>query len=256
MIHRANQELSFWAKHGRLVTLIVLILSVYAGLYLYNYGPFKKWELKEGCLSHISTIAISENGSLAIKEKITVRAAGKLIPKGISRALANEYITSTGTPAPLTYNVLNKTKRNGEPIEHVIKQQDWGTKVQLYKEGASLPPGDYTYEFNYQVFGQSKILSYGEEIKRYLTGKWIYPIMHAEATILLPKTKDPHFVKFRAYIVRQKYKKEEDGSYKLLDTKKFPEDIRVERPEPYLIHVESKRPLLPGEEIVFDLLFP
>ncbi|MCB0332047.1 MAG: DUF2207 domain-containing protein [Bdellovibrionales bacterium] len=256
MIHPTNQEPTFFSKHGKVIALGIIIVLAQVGIYLYFYGPFHTQALKEGCLSHASTIVVSDEGSLDIKETITVRTAGKLIPKGISRALANEYITSTGAPSPLRYNIFNETKRNGAPIEHTIINEEWGSKVQLFKGDAPLPPGEYTYEFHYQVFGQSKILSIGEEIKRYLTGKWLYPILHAEATIVLPPTKDPHFVKYRAYIMRQKYKKESDGTYNLLESKQFPEDIRFTRPKPNIIHLESKRPLFPGEEIVFDLLFP
>lgn len=234
---------------------IGLLAAVALTIFFFGLGPLENFNLNEGALSHKSEIWVTDGGNLEIKETINIRVAGERVKYGIARALPKEYTNSRNHASPLQYKIL-ETTRNGAPVERVTSKRSWGTRVQLWKGKKLLPKGDYEFSFRYRVFGQSLILPVGEEIRRYLTGKWLYPVLHTEAIIHLPKNINPKSVSFRAFIQQEIFAKDKEGKAKLVDTKKYPKDIQTSRPTPGTIHLETSRSLYPGEEVIFDLLLP
>ncbi len=137
-----------------------------------------------------SKIDIMPNGIVRIVETVNLVANGKKLKYGLSKALPKYSISRDGVKnATIPY--LNGVKINGTEIPYQLK--DAGDRYLITpKDKFQLPPGIYTYEFDYML--DRKLWYYDDRNEFYwdVTGSfWNLVVSQAIATVRLPVNVNP-----------------------------------------------------------------
>ena len=132
------------------------------------------------------TLQVQADGNLLVTERITVRAEGEQIKRGIYRDLPVSYGRALGLlqSSPIT---LLGVSRDGQP-ERVRVEQN-GSWVRYYLGSADhlLQPGRYQYELRYRVERQLLHHATTDELYWNVTGnQWVFPILQASVEVQLP----------------------------------------------------------------------
>ena len=141
---------------------------------------------QEEILSYNININVETSGDLLVEEKITVRAEGNQIQRGIYRSFPTSYKDKIGTRFKVGFEVL-KVLKNNETEPYFIKNKSNGKVVYIGKEDVFLSPGIYTYTLKYKTTRQIGFFKEFDELYfNAIGGDWNFNIKSAAVTITLP----------------------------------------------------------------------
>ncbi|MCB0354140.1 MAG: hypothetical protein KDD64_11465 [Bdellovibrionales bacterium] len=226
------------------MVVIVAALAQLTMLFLGN-DPFAAYFMDEGALYFGSKNEILEGNTLRVTELIEVKMKGDKIKYGIGRALPNFSLSPKGEKIPLDYQV-SRAERDGKPVEHIEFEKEWGTRVQLWKEDKLLPVGEHQFLLSYKVFGQIQSIEGQFQMRRYVSGRWIYPLVKTHMVFSFPPSTDPKSIKLQPFAVvrHEREKPELEFDY-----------FSVEQKDPLTYEIVRNKPLYPEDEAIVDVIF-
>ena len=134
-------------------------------------------------------LTIQPDGSLLVNETINVTTAGRLVKRGITRAITRRPIGG-GHQGQFDYEVLG-VKRDGQTIAHFDKRTGSLHTFYLGSKSKKLPSGTYTYDFRYQSDEQLYRADSLAELRWHLVDtESSLPTELAQATIFFPEGMD------------------------------------------------------------------
>ena len=133
-----------------------------------------------------SRITVNPDGILTVHEVITVTAKDIKIRHGIYRDFPTQYKDALGNQYDVGFSILG-LERDGNPEPYHTERLTNGIRTYFGSTQQTLPPGDYTYEFDYSVTRELGFFSDHDELYWNVTGNaWDFPIDSASATVALP----------------------------------------------------------------------
>ena len=162
----------------------ISILTAAAALIAIN--PFGAAHALEKIISFDSEIWIQQDGSLNVRETITVQAEGDQIKRGIYRDFPTRYTSARGVRTTTTFDVL-AVNRDGRDENWFTENQANGVRLYIGNEDVFLDPGRYVYEITYNTDRQLGHFDSFDELYWNVTGNgWNFEIDRATAKIHLP----------------------------------------------------------------------
>lgn len=141
----------------------------------------------ERVLAFDSNIKIRGDGKLDILDRITIRAEGREIRRGIYRDFGTVLLQRDGTLHKVSYD-FKKITRNGEPEKFKIAYFPGAIRLFLGDAGTMLPSGIHRYEIRYRVDRQVQFQPGQDVLTWNVTGNfWSFPIENVSVTLRLPK---------------------------------------------------------------------
>src|SRR5260370_19779943 len=97
-----------------------------------------------------SDIRLLDDGTLLVKETITVVSAGNQIRHGIFRELPTRYKDPFGNNYVVGFQ-WSSALRAGQPEISLVEDQFNGKRIYLGDKNSYLPKGEHTYELSYST---------------------------------------------------------------------------------------------------------
>jgi len=168
----------------RLLLLLLLPLSVVAD---------------ERILSFHSDIRVMSSGMIEVTERITVRAEGNRIKRGIYRDFPTEYEDGFGNEYEVAFTPVAVLRNDrGEPYHTQPIRR--GVRTYFGRADRFVDRGVHTYTFRYEA---SRMLGFFDEHDEFywnVTGyDWAFPIDEASATVVLEFDAPLSGITFEAY---------------------------------------------------------
>ena len=149
--------------------------------------------------SYTSEIAVNPDGSMTVRETITVNAEGDQIRRGIYREFPTDYVDRGGNRVRVRFEVIS-VRRNEGPVDWSVKAEGNGKRVYMGSMSQTIPPGMYTYELTYQTDRQLGFFETYDELYWNVTGdEWAFPILRAEAVVVIPGEGTSRFIEQHGY---------------------------------------------------------
>lgn len=133
------------------------------------------------------TLQVEADGNLLVTERITVRAEGQDIRRGIYRDLPVSYALPMGLEQSSPITLLGVTRDGRKEPVRTERNGAW-VRYYLGSAGVLLDPGRYRYELRYRV--ERALLHHADSDELYwnVTGNgWIFPIRQASVEVRLPE---------------------------------------------------------------------
>ncbi|MEM7122029.1 MAG: DUF2207 domain-containing protein [Pseudomonadota bacterium] len=167
-----------WLRRSALGALAVFLLL--------GAGETHAQSTPERIKSYISDITVQTDGTLLVRETITVHAAGYKIKRGIYRDFPTIYSGPLGLKQRTGFDLI-EVLRDGEPEPHFTEALGNGVRLYIGDENTYLPEGDYTYTIVYESDWQIRFDEDFDELYWNVTGNdWDFTIERAEARVTLP----------------------------------------------------------------------
>ena len=133
-----------------------------------------------------SDIRLLDDGTLLVKESITVFSTGNQIRHGIYREFPTRYKDRFGNSYVVGFH-LSDALRDGQPEPSRVEDYANGKRIYLGDRNSLAPRGEHTYELSYSTNRQLGFFKDRDELFWNVTGNgWGFPIDHASATVTLP----------------------------------------------------------------------
>ena len=142
---------------------------------------------EEAVRSFISDVTVGTDGSLTVRETITVRSEGIQIRRGILRDFPTSYKRPDGTRVRVGFDVLD-VERDGRDEPFAVESMSNGKRIRIGDKDVFLDDGDYTYKITYRTTRQLGFFDNYDELYWNVTGNgWTLPIYQASAIVRLPQ---------------------------------------------------------------------
>ncbi|HKR36113.1 MAG TPA: DUF2207 domain-containing protein [Steroidobacteraceae bacterium] len=195
----------------------------------------------ERILGYDSEVQIRRDGSLEVTERITVRAEGSQIRRGIYRDYPTRYKDRYGNRVVVDLKVL-AVLRNDEPEPWFTEEHDNGVRINTGNDNFLPVPADYTYTLRYRTTRQLGFFADHDELYWNAIGTgWSFPIEQGRVDVFLPAPVEVDKMQAEGYTGYQGSKGQ---------------DYRAQVVEPGHAHWELTRPLQPSEGFTIVLSFP
>ena len=133
-----------------------------------------------------SDIHLLDDGTLLVKETITVFSTGNLIRHGIYREFPTHYKDRFGNNYVVGFRWLGALC-DGYAETSRVEDYSNGLRIYLGDKNAYISRGEHTYELNYSTNRQLGFFNDHDELYWNVTGNgWGFPIDHASASVTLP----------------------------------------------------------------------
>ena len=153
----------------------------------------------ERILSFQSTIEVAADGGMDVTETIRVRAEGQAIRHGIYRDFPTDYADRLHNAVHVAFEPRALT-RDGAVEPFHSERKGNGVRVYFGSKEATLPPGEYTYSFDYHTSRQLGFFADHDELYWNVTGNgWDFAIDEVTATVALPGSIAPSDLRLDAY---------------------------------------------------------
>ena len=134
----------------------------------------------------ISDVTVNVDGSLDVRESITVNAEGNQIKRGILRDFPTTYTDKNNVRVRVGFDVLS-VERDGRDEAFSVENISNGKRIKIGNADVFLEPGDHTYKITYHTTRQIGFFETFDELYWNVTGNgWTFPIEQASAIIRLP----------------------------------------------------------------------
>lgn len=141
---------------------------------------------EERILDYHSDITVFDNAVMQVTEKITVRAEGYKIKRGIYRDFPTKYKDNFGNTYRVDFNIEQVLRDGNTEPWHTEKRSN-GVRIYIGKSNKFLNKGIYTYSITYRTYRQLGYFKDHDELYWNVTGNdWDFVIEHASATVKLP----------------------------------------------------------------------
>jgi len=140
----------------------------------------------ERILDYQSRIMLHANGELSVTEKITVRAEGQNIQRGIYRDFPTRYKDHLGNHYQVEFDI-DQVFRDGYADAWHTKERSNGIRLYIGDADFRLPAGVYSYEIQFRTNRQLGFFDDHDELWWNAVGTgWDFPVDQASATVSLP----------------------------------------------------------------------
>ena len=154
-----------------LLSIFTLILDAYAQENIENFE---------------STITINKDGSMHVREAITVHAEGNQIKKGIYREIPLLYSGPENYSGTVPFTVISASI-DGTPL-NPIETETNGDYIRVLMRGKQLlSNGQHRFVLEYDTSLHLRFYDTNGELNWNATGMWGFPINKASCRIILPK---------------------------------------------------------------------
>jgi len=158
----------------RLFLLLVIVLP-----------PTPLWAVEE-ILQFDSEIYVAADATMWVTERITVRAEGERIRRGIYRDFPTDYRDALGNRYVVGFSVTGVT-RDGYSEPFFTESYANGVRVYMGGSNRYLDAGVYRYEITYATTRQLGFFETHDELYWNVTGNgWGFPINTVSAVVTLP----------------------------------------------------------------------
>ncbi len=144
----------------------------------------------ERILNFRSDIQIEQDGSMQVKETITVVATNEEIKHGIYRDFPTKYKDEYGNNYNVRFDVI-RVMQDGAPQDFHFDSLNNGKRVYIGNKDSYVSVGVHTYELTYRTDRQLGFFKDHDELYWNVTGNgWVFSIEKAEAHVSLPTQED------------------------------------------------------------------
>ena len=142
---------------------------------------------QERILAYDSRIAVAADGSLDVTERITVRAEGDQIRRGIYRDFPTRYKDRYGNRVVVDFEMLGVT-RDGRPEPWFTESRANGVRINTGNDDFLQVPANYTYTLHYRTTRQLGFFADHDELYWNAIGTgWAFPIESGSVEVRLPQ---------------------------------------------------------------------
>lgn len=140
----------------------------------------------EEILRFHSDLRIQKDSTLLVTERITVRAEGKKIKRGIYRDFPIRYENPDGSFFRIGFKILSVT-RDGVAEPYHVRSTKNGRRIYIGDKDVAIAHGIHRYEISYLTLGVVRFYDDFDELYWNVTGNdWDFPISDASAALYLP----------------------------------------------------------------------
>jgi len=195
----------------------------------------------ERILGYDIEVRIDKSGALDVTERITVRAEGSNIRRGIYRDFPTRYRDRYGNRVVVDLKVISLL-RNDEPEPWFTEERDNGVRINFGNDNFLPVPANYTYSLHYKTTRQLGFFKDHDELYWNAIGTgWAFPIDRGAVDVYLPAPVEMGQMSAEGYTG---YQGSQEHAY------------RAEIVEPGHAHWELTRALAPREGFTIVLSFP
>lgn len=196
---------------------------------------------QERILAYDSEVEVRADGSLDVTERITVRAEGDRIRRGIYRDFPTRYRDRHGNRVVVGFQML-EVLRDGAPEPWFTEGMSNGVRINTGNDDLLPVPAEYSYTLRYRTTRQLGFFDEHDELYWNAIGTgWAFPIERGEVLARLPQPVQAERLQAEAYTGPQGAR---GGDY------------TVDLPAPGTARWRLTRPLAPGEGLTVVLSFP
>jgi uncharacterized membrane protein YgcG len=142
---------------------------------------------QERILAYDSEVVVAADGSLDVTERITVRAEGNQIRRGIYRDFPTRYKDRYGNRVVVGFEMLGVT-RDGRPEPWFTEGKPNGVRINTGNDDLLPVPADHTFALHYRTTRQLGFFSDHDELYWNAIGTgWAFPIERASVEVRLPQ---------------------------------------------------------------------
>ncbi|HEX2139192.1 MAG TPA: DUF2207 domain-containing protein [Woeseiaceae bacterium] len=137
----------------------------------------------ERILDYHSDVLVRQDGWIEVTERITVRAEGDRIRRGIYRDYPTRYEDRFGNDVEVDYLPLSVLRNDSREDFHTERRGN-GVRTWFGSADRRLAPGVHTYVYRYRAGRMLGFFEARDELYWNVTGLgWDFPIDHASATV-------------------------------------------------------------------------
>ncbi|MTI42216.1 DUF2207 domain-containing protein, partial [Roseibium hamelinense] len=152
---------------------------------------------EERILQFHSDMEVRTDGQLLVTERITVRAEGNQIRRGIFRDIPLRARDANGWIYEVGFELLD-VEQDGQRASYFTEDSASGVRIYIGRSNVFLDPGKYTYTIQYLMDRQVRFFGDYDEIYWNVTGnEWAFPIDQASARVTLPEGAE--VIQYQAY---------------------------------------------------------
>ena len=141
----------------------------------------------ERILSFDSSIGVGRDGTLTVREDITVLVEHVQIQRGLLRDFPTDYTSPGGGRVRVGFTVQT-VLLDGGPVQWKTERISNGVRVRIGDPGSYAPLGEHTYTIVYTTTEQVGFFEDHDELYWNVTGTgWEFPIYRASALVTLPE---------------------------------------------------------------------
>ncbi len=141
---------------------------------------------EEKILDFSSTVVVSPQGLMTVREDITVRVEHREIRRGIFRNFPTDYRDDAGKLHRVKFDV-QEVLLDGSPVKYSTSREGGYIRLRIGDPSRMVEKGERTYTLIYQT-EQVGFFDDHDEVYWNVTGnEWDFPIEHASARIALPE---------------------------------------------------------------------
>ncbi|MBI1328491.1 MAG: DUF2207 domain-containing protein [Alphaproteobacteria bacterium] len=165
------------------IALAWLALTLAAPLHAQDFGGGPQ---TEEITDYHSDIVVTQDGTLGVTETIHIVALGEQIRHGIYRDFPTTYKDKLGSKVRVRFDVQRVTL-DGEEAPYTLEGLSNGVRIKIGSADTEVSPGPHVYSIAYTTNRQIGFFDGYDELYWNVTGNgWVFPILHASATIRLP----------------------------------------------------------------------
>lgn len=195
----------------------------------------------ERILGYDIEVRVDKGGALDVTERITVRAEGNNIRRGIYRDFPTRYRDRYGNRVVVDLKVISLL-RNDEPEPWFTEERDNGVRINFGDDDFLPVPANYTYSLHYRTTRQLGFFKDHDELYWNAIGTgWEFPIDRGDVDVYLPAPVEVEQLSAEGYTG---YQGSKEQAY------------RAEIVEPGHAHWRLTRGLMPREGLTIVLTFP
>jgi uncharacterized membrane protein YgcG len=143
-------------------------------------------QAQERILSYDSEVQVLADGRLDVTERITVRAEGSQIRRGIYRDFPTRYRDRYGNRVRVGFEMVG-VERNGLPEPWFTERLSNGIRINTGDDELLPVPAEYTFTLRYRTTRQLGFFADHDELYWNAIGTgWVFPIMAGTVEVRLP----------------------------------------------------------------------
>jgi hypothetical protein len=146
---------------------------------------------QERITNFVSDVSIATDGTVTVRETISVVAEGNIIRRGIFRDFPTIYRDRLGRRVRVGFEVED-VQRDGHSEPYLVENIDNGRRIRIGQADVFIDPGPHTFLIVYRTNRQIGFFDDFDELYWNVTGNaWPFEIERAEATVHLPPSAMP-----------------------------------------------------------------
>jgi hypothetical protein len=154
---------------------------------------------QERILSYDSEVQVGSDGSLDVTERITVRAEGNSIRRGIYRDFPTRYKDRYGNRVVVDLQVID-VQRDGKPEPWFTEKKSNGVRINTGNDDFLPVPADFIYTLRYRTTRQMGFFADHDELYWNAIGTgWDFPIERGSVEVRLPTPVPVDRIQVEAY---------------------------------------------------------